>query len=54
MTTDQEDALFDMQLIIDDVLLKQSRLLQYLKADGRFDLNAPLMFGSCKTPWPLL
>lgn len=42
MTTDKEDALFDMQLIIDDVLVKQSHLLQYLKADGRFDLNAPL------------
>ncbi len=40
MTTDQEEALFDMQLIIDDVLLRQSEILQYLTEDGRFDLNA--------------
>lgn len=38
---DIEEPLFDMQLIIDEVIRDQSPLLRHLHAVGKFDIHAP-------------
>ncbi|WP_237650115.1 MULTISPECIES: hypothetical protein [Xanthomonas] len=42
MTIVKDDALFDLQLIIDPVIRDQSALLRHLEGRGLFEIDAPI------------